>query len=158
MSIDVADFEFAFAERFADVLARQPIVAPNTPRGLAKRVTAVLPPSDSAVSMTARAFYRVRRVLGEQLGIEAKSILPGSRLSDLMPDLATRRVQWARICATLDVPNAPRLVRSESLSWTLAIGGGAAALAGIVGAAALTSAAPAALSALTIWGALQLTR
>src|SRR5215813_11057928 len=119
MTVDIDDFEFAFAERFADVVAHHSIVGANTPGELADRVTAILPLSNSAVSVTARAFYRVRALLSRQLVINAKSILPGSRLSDLLPNLATRRTQWDGICAALALPHAPRLVRSESLSWTI---------------------------------------
>jgi hypothetical protein len=138
MSIDIEDFEFALAERFRSQLRLgESIVMPPTPRTLAALLARRRAAAPSPVSLTARAFFRIRAALADQLGLEPSAILPGTRCRDLMTDLTLRRAQWSHFRERLGIREAPRLARSGRLAWTIAIVTAAVMLAAAIGATAV---------------------
>jgi hypothetical protein len=138
MSIDVEDFEFALAERFGALLEHhEAMVLPATPRALAALLVRPRMGRASPVSVTARAFFRIRAGLADQLGIERSQILPGTRCCDLMPDIALRREQWNRFRRRLGLRQVPRLVRSSPLAWTIVVLSATAALVAAIAAKVL---------------------
>jgi acyl carrier protein len=54
--------------------------------------------------LTARAFYRVRRAVADQLGLERRALRPATRLEVILPPSERRRL-W------------PRLERTSGLAW-----------------------------------------
>jgi hypothetical protein len=129
MSIDIEDFEYALAERFRGRMPHdESIIIPPTSRALAALLTRQSTASEASVSLTARAFFRIRAGLADQLGLERSQILPGTRCRDLMPDIALRCEQWNRFRQWLGLRQVPRLVRSSPLAWTIVVLSATAAL------------------------------
>jgi hypothetical protein len=138
MCIDIEDFEFSLAKRFgARLRQNERITLPPTPRALATLLAGRAVGTPSPVSLTARAFFRIRTALAQQLDLAPSAILPGTRCHDLMTDLALRPVQWTQLRERLGIREAPRLVRSEPLAWTIAVVGALVTLTAAIGAAVL---------------------
>jgi hypothetical protein len=164
MTVDIEDFEFAIAERFRHALASPPTRSASTPRELATALTRGGPGMESSVSVTARAFFRIRRYFADVLDVDAQSIGPSTRCRDLLADHATRRIVWTHFREFLHLREAPRLYRPRRVEWPIAILTGTAGLTAMLGVAAL-SVIPAlfflagALAAGgVIWALLRLTR
>src|SRR5438034_11386036 len=111
MPVDIEDFEFAVYERFGQLLANGPRRSARTPRELATALAPAAPGLDSSVSVTARAFFRIRRCLADIAGIDVRSLNPATRCADLLPDLTTRRIVWAHFSQILRIRDAPHLHR-----------------------------------------------
>ena len=57
---------------------------------------------------TSRAFYRLRRALVGEVGLDRARIRPSSRLCDLFPP-KSRNATWPRVAGSLDLPDLPAL-------------------------------------------------
>jgi hypothetical protein len=59
---------------------------------------------------TSQAFYRLRRTLTGQFGVDRGRVRPTTRLRDLFPD-ASRGADWPRLASALGLPGLPELPR-----------------------------------------------
>ncbi|MFL5614879.1 MAG: hypothetical protein ACJ796_14545 [Gemmatimonadaceae bacterium] len=121
MSVDLEDFEFAVAERFHRVFPLQAAYSARTSRELAAALAPDAPDLENPVSLTARAFYRIRSWVAEVLDIDPRSLSPSTRWADVLPDGATRRIAWAHLRDLLAIREAPRLHRPRAVTWPIAI-------------------------------------
>jgi hypothetical protein len=64
---------------------------------------------------TSRAFYRLRRTLTAEFGVDRRRVRPGTRLCDVFP-AASRGADWPRLAATLGLPDLPELPRRRAPS------------------------------------------
>jgi hypothetical protein len=64
---------------------------------------------------TGQAFYRLRRALTGEFGMDRERVRHGSRLCDLFPT-AARRTTWPRLAAALGLPDLPELPRRRGPS------------------------------------------
>lgn len=163
MSVDIEDFEFAVSERFHHALSREAVYSAPTPRELAAALMSHAAGGESRVSLTARGFYRIRRWMADVLDVDARSITPSTRLVDLLPDLAIRRLVWTHFREMLGIRQAPRLYRPRIVSWSIAILAGTAGLTAMLLAASITSSLPlfysvgGVVAAASIWALSRLT-
>jgi hypothetical protein len=166
MTIDIEDFEFALDKRFRHVLQNMEGTLPRTPREMAADLAADLPHVDSRVSVTARAFFRIRGWASTALDINPRSITPNTRWADLIPDRAARRRVWTDLRNTLNIREFSRLWlgRPSVIAWLIAIVTGAVGLGTFLMVATMTSVgslfflAGAGAAIITLWLLLRLTR
>jgi hypothetical protein len=59
---------------------------------------------------TSQAFYRLRRTLTTEFGVDRRRVRPATRLCDLFP-AASRGADWPRLAAALGLPDLPELPR-----------------------------------------------
>src|SRR5439155_1752995 len=73
------------------------------------------------VCLSSATFYRARRALCAQFGLERRSVTPSSSLEELIPAQG-RRDHWQRFCAALGPFDLPGLQRPRWLRIALASG------------------------------------
>lgn len=59
---------------------------------------------------TSPAFYRLRRTLTAEFGVDRRRVRPGTQLCNLFP-AASRGADWPRLAAALGLPDLPELPR-----------------------------------------------
>jgi hypothetical protein len=121
MTDDLEDFEFAVVERFPQAFSRSRTAVLATPRELTEHLVGRSEPLADQRSIKQHAFYFIRALLARQLERSREDITPQVRLEELMPDPEQRRQDWKIIRAALGVPHFPRLGRSHSLEWMIAL-------------------------------------
>jgi hypothetical protein len=78
---------------------------------------------------TGEAFYRLRRTLTDEFGVDRREVRPATRLCDLFP-AASRGTTWPRLAAALGLPDLPELPRRRvptARAFRIALAGATAA-------------------------------
>lgn len=164
MPVDIEDFEFAIAARFSHLLPREAAISGRTPRELVAALAPDSPGLESPVSLTVRAFYRIRQWVADVLDIDPRSVHPATRWVDLLPDHEIRRVVWAHFREMFGTREAPHLYRPRTVTWPIAFLASAAGLGVTSTVAATTSvralifSAGALVAGTVLWLLLRLTR
>jgi hypothetical protein len=141
MTIDLDDFEDGLNARFRHVLQNMEGTLPRTPRELAANLSADLSKLESQVSVTARAFFRIRAWAANALDVDPRSITPATRWVDLLPDRTARRHVWADLRKTLGIREFTGLSlgRPAVIEWPIVIVTGAVGLGTFLLVATVTS-------------------
>jgi hypothetical protein len=84
-----------------------------------------------ALCPTGQAFYRLRRTLTQEFGVERARVRPAARLRDLFPR-ETRAAAWPRLAASLGLANLPDPDPPRKRRPSLKVLGIAAAVATVV--------------------------
>lgn len=153
MGLDTVELVMAFEETFEITIPDDAAEQIVTVRDAIDYIYSRVQHSDSQVCRTQRAFYRLRRTLQNELGVERTSVKPATAWETLIP-LARRRALWKQLDTSIGASKWPELTRSRwavGLIAALSIGSAATAYA-MVPAYNLVAAALVAL--LSVWLAL----
>lgn len=127
MGLDSVELVMAFEERFAISISDEDAEKIVTVRDAIDCIYTHVQHADSKICLSQRAFYRLRRALQQELGLERKAVRLATPLQEIVP-LSERRSAWDRIKRAVGLARWPELERSREV----VLGCGAASI--VVGA------------------------
>jgi acyl carrier protein len=120
MGLDGLELVMNLEEAFGIQITDEEAINCRTPRMLIDVIFSKLKAADEHVCRSQRAFYSIRKVLVQTLGLERKSITLDWRFRDSIPKSRQREV-WEQLKATLRPRNWPGLVRPAWMSLSLTV-------------------------------------
>lgn len=118
MGLDGVELVMQFEETFGIHITDEEAANCRTPRMVIDVICSKLETTDAHVCRSQRAFYIIRRVLVQTLGLERKAVTPDRRFRDFVPKPREKEI-WEQIKAALGPRNWPGLARPVWLSSTL---------------------------------------
>lgn len=113
MGLDTVELVMAFEERFAITIPDEDAEKIVTPRDVIDYIYARVNHADAKTCLTQRAFYRLRRSLQSELGLERAAVKPATRLAAIIP-VDGRRAAWERLRNGVGASAWPDLHRSRA--------------------------------------------
>ncbi len=128
MGLDSVELVMAFEEKFAITIPDEEAEKMTTPRNVIDYVYSQVQHSDAKTCLSQRAFYRLRRALQQELGLERRAIRPATALASIVP-LGDRRSTWARLKQAAALEKWPELSRSGEVVFAITVASLAVGLA-----------------------------
>ena len=132
MGLDAVELVMAFEEKFALTIPDEEAEKMITPRHVIDYIYAQVQHSNAKACLSQHAFYRLRKALQSELGLQRAAIRPATLLASIVP-LSDRGRAWERAGNALELGVWPALSRSRET--VLAIATGSAAVGAAVYAA-----------------------
>lgn len=119
MGLDSVELVMAFEERFAITIPDEEAEKMVTPRHVIDYIYSQVQHSDANTCLSQRSFYRLRRALQNEFGLERHAVRPATLLDSIVPR-DNRRSAWARLKRAADVEQWPELSRSGATVLAIA--------------------------------------
>lgn len=120
MGLDSVELVMAFEEKFAITIPDEEAEKMITPRHVIDYIYGQVQHSDAKTCLSQRAFYRLRRALQQELGLERRAVRPATALASIVP-IRDRRSTWARIKQAEALEKWPELSRSGEVVLTITV-------------------------------------
>lgn len=113
MGLDSVELAMAFEEKFAITIPDEDAEKMITPRHVIDYIYSQVQHSDAKTCLSQRSFYRLRRALQHEFGLDRHAVKTTTRLDSIVPR-NNRRHAWARLKRAADVEQWPELSRSRA--------------------------------------------
>ncbi len=107
MGLDILEFVLGVEEAFGLRIPDDVRVSLTTPRRLIDYLYGQLPQSPESRCLSQRAFYAVRRALGQRLGVPHSALRPATELLAVLSG-PNAQADWAAVGEALGAPRWPR--------------------------------------------------
>jgi hypothetical protein len=108
MGLDLVEFAIAVETAFGITIPDADAATLATPGDVVNYLERRLERADASRCLEQRAFYRVRRAVGEITPLSSRSLTPSTHLDVLIPSL-DRQSRWRSLGASLGAPSWPAL-------------------------------------------------
>jgi|CXWL01.1.fsa_nt_gi acyl carrier protein len=131
MGLDAVELAMAFEEKFTITIPDEEAERMVTPRHVIDYIYSQVQHSDTKTCLSQRSFYRLRRALQHEFGLERRAVRANTSLDSIVPR-DNRRSAWARLKQAADVEQWPELSRSGTTVLAIAAASVAVATAVLV--------------------------
>lgn len=115
MSLDIVEFIMEVEEEFGILIPDEVAETITTPRKLVDYIFARVPHNLESRCLSQRAFYTIRRVLIERVGVPRSSLRPGTELLSILPAQNAEAV-WSEVGQSLGYRCWPSVHRNNWLT------------------------------------------